>query len=237
MEDVESLRHAKEHWQSVTNSLLCQVPAGTRGRHLKALCDEAGRAVPLHEREIGVAMYHILQQTPQEVSGSWLLHKAEAELWKQRGREAWQYVPTSVARAYSPNPFQALVNGALQQPVQIVEWDAEALCDTGEQHFAPFAKLEAYIGQCLTESTCPLAVPLTFDKATANQNGFYICLPPSTNKFKIRIKSISGGKDFHCSTALGFWQAVLQAARAFYCERQLMPYVPLPHDVQFVQAT
>lgn len=176
-------------------------------------------------------MYSLQKQTSQEVSGRWLLCKAEAEVWKQRTMQVWQFVPSSVARAH-PNPLEAAA--ANITPTQaVVAWDAEALRDTEEMHFAPFAKLEAYVRQCLDESAC--ALPPTFDKAAANQNGFYICWAPSASRWKIRIKK-TGGRDFHSNTPLGFWQAVLQATRAFYGERGQMPYVPLPRGVSFEPA-
>lgn len=232
MDNISTLEQARQHWQSMTETLLCIVPARTRGRHLAELCDKSGTALPLAEQAVGVMMYSLQKQTSQEVSGRWLLCKAEAEVWRQRAIQVWQYVPPNVARAH-PNPFEAATDSTPAQAV--VEWDAEALQDTEEMHFAPFAKLEAYIRQCSDESACAPALPSRFDKAAANQNGFYICLPPSTNKWKIRIKQ-TGGRDFHYNTSMEFWQAVLQAARAFYGERGQMPHVPLPRRVCFLPA-
>jgi hypothetical protein len=238
MESLTKLQTSRGCWRDVTESLLQRVPARSRVRHLSAVCDASGSALPLPAVEVGTLMYQYQLGAQQEVSGAWLLCKAEAELWQQRASLVLQHLQQA------PGDVPTVMLGT-QQTLQ-VEYDADSLHDTGELHFVPCAKLQAYILKLDldTDDAPALAgLPCTFNKVAANSNGWYVSKPMSAMVWKVRI-STSGGTDFHCSSSRAgnlkhsFWTAVLLSAQRYFLKYGRMPrYVPLPIGVTFVNAT
>jgi hypothetical protein len=246
------LQALDSQWMAVVANLLTLVPRKTMLRHLTHVADESGGLAELTDQEVGLQMYKLAIDGPEDVTGAWLLATAKAMLWKARASEVAQYVPKEVAHlspvmtaAAAGNGMHAIVDPAALLGVSstvVVNYDAELLEFEGIEK-APLFQLAAYVEWCSThldkiqDEPC---FPATFNKTDANAHGWYISRPPSALKWKFKLVHKDVGiKPFHFSTASlggerGFWLAVLNALEAYLGLKKAMPsYVPLPQGVDF----